>query len=340
MRLKNINKYIRWISNNNAEYKKNCMVSKEYANVCRRFSWAMLLKKPQSQIDKIASEKNEWVLNYVAERIPETIDKYRNYPVPENLKDPQKDIKVWSMFWQGEENAPELFRMCIESARRHTGQDVIVLSEHNYSQYFEIPDYMIRKHKEGRLIVQHICDFMVVAVLAAHGGYFTGATVWNSQDIPAEILTAPFFSPAAKTDSPFFMSRSRWTGYVLGGNKEFPLFQFAVDALKEYWKNNDTAVDYLMLDYVFELACRTIPFINDVIDNLPDNNLMRNDLIGILGEPYDKEQFRKYTEGDTFLYKLSWKFGKKNKVTSDGKVTIYGHMINELNNGDAENDIQ
>lgn len=329
MKIKNIKKYVRWLKGTRAKYKKNCNVSKEYADICDRLSWAMLLKRPKEVQNRIAREKNEWILKYVAARIPETLKKYKDYHAPENLYYPQKEVKVWSMFWQGEEKAPELFKVCIDSARRHTGHDVIVLSEDNYSQYFEVPEYMIRKHKEGKLIVQHICDFMVVAVLAAQGGYFTGATVWNSQDIPEDILKANFYSPAAKTDDPFFMSGCRWTGYLLAGNKEFPLFQFAVDALKEYWKNNDIAVDYLMLDYVFELACRTIPCLNDVINNLPDNNLMRNDLIGILSEPFNEEQFRKYTEGDTFLYKLSWKFGRKDKVTAEGRETIYGHMVNE-----------
>ncbi len=329
MKIRNIGKYIHWISSTNTNYVNDCKISKKYASICRRFSWAMLLKKSQNQIDKIASEKNEWVLNYVAERIPDTLEKYKNYPVPNNINDPQDKICGWSMFWQGEENAPELFKMCIDSARRHTNQDVVVLSESNYNQYIQIPEYMVNKYRDGKLIVQHICDYIVVSVLATHGGYFTGATVWNSQDIPEEVLKAPFFTPAAKTDSPFFMSRSRWTGYVLGGNKEFPLFQFAMDALKEYWKNNDIAVDYLMLDYIFELACRTIPCVNETVNNLPDNNLLRNELIGILSEPYNKEQFKKYTEGDTFLYKLSWKFGKKDKLTADGKETIYGHMVNE-----------
>ena len=324
-----LKQYSRWLKNTRNKYKEDCIISKEYANICFHLSCAMLLKRPQKEQQKIAKQKNEWILKYISKQIPKTLSKYKDYPTPHNLYDMQKDVKVWSMFWQGEENAPELFKVCIDSARRHSGHDVIVLSENNYSQYIDIPEYMIKKYREGKLIVQHICDFMVVSILAKHGGYFTGATVWNSQDIPEEILRASFFSPAAKTDNPFFVSGCRWTGYLLRGNKEFPLFQFAVDALTEYWKNNDVAVDYLMLDYVFELAYRTIPCVKEVIDNLPDNNLLRNDLIGILSEPYSEEDFRKYTHGDTFLYKLSWKFGKKDKLTENGKETIYGHMVNE-----------
>ena len=176
-------------------------------------------------------------------------------------------------------------------------------------------------------MIQHICDLMVVSILAAEGGFFTGATVWWSQDAPDGVLNAPFYTCRAVTDCKESISRSRWVGYVMGGNKDFPLFSFARDCLLEYWKKCDQAVDYLMLDYVFELAYRNIPCVKEMIDSLPEqNNMLRNELIMHLGDPYDKETFRKYTEGDTFLYKLSWKFGRKDIRTQEGSKTNYGHM--------------
>jgi len=248
---------------------------------------------------------------------------------PDDLRDLQKEVKVWSMWWQGEEKADKLFRMCIDSARRHTHHDVIVLDQNNYKDYFDIPEHMLKKHSEGKIALQHICDFMVVSILAAQGGFFTGATVWWSQDKNDEFLRTPYFTPKVASSRPFFMSRSRWTGYLLAGNKDFPLFSFARDCLSEYWRNADKAVDYLMLDYVFELAYQTIPCVKEMIDELPDNNLLRNEMIGLLGKPFNEDEYKKYTEGDTFIYKLSWKFGNKDLKTPDGKETYYAHLLNE-----------
>ena len=170
---------------------------------------------------------------------------------------------------------------------------------------------------------------MVVSIMAAEGGFFTGATVWWSQDKGGEFLRTPFFVCKAETKRKYLMSRSRWVGYVMGGNKEFPLFPFTRDCLLEYWRKCDKAVDYLMMDYIFELAYRNIPCVKEMIDNVPDNNLLRNELINRLSEPYDEENFKRYTEGDTFLYKLSWKFGNKAEKTADGRITNYGHMLGE-----------
>lgn len=327
--IKRINKYWRWVKKTKASYDENKKASKDFAKICLDLDIAMLLNKSEADIDEKAVRKHEWMNKFMEETCCETVAKYRAMEPPVAIKELQEETKVWSMFWQGEEEADKLFRMCIDSARQHTKQPVIVLSKDNYKDYFTIPDYILEKYKDGKIMVQHICDLMVISILAEHGGFFTGATVWWSQDATDELLRTPFYTCRAASKRPFFASRSRWVGYVLAGRKDFPLFAFTRDCLYEYWRKCDRAVDYLMMDYIFELAYRNIPCVRETIDNLPDNNLKRNELIHQLGNPYEEENFRQFTEGDTFLYKLSWKFGDKSVTTSDGKDTNYGHMLKE-----------
>ena len=327
--IKHINRYWRWCKEHYKCYRDNCKINRHYAKLCLDLDIALLRQLPDKEIDKFAMRKHKWVLRYIEERIPETIKKYNDMPAPSNLFEPNPDVKVWSMWWQGEENADPLFRMCIDSARRHTGHEVITLSKDNYSKYFEIPEFILEKHREGKIALQHICDLMVMSIMAAEGGVFTGATVWWSQDVDDVFLKSPFFVCKAETQSKYLISRSRWVGYFMIGNKEFPLFSFVRDCLHEYWRKCDQAIDYLMMDYIFELAYRNIPCVKKMIDELPDNNLLRNELINVLSEPYDPKTFKKYTEGDTWLYKLSWKFGKKKIFTEDKRITNYGHMLEE-----------
>ena len=327
--LKHINKYRRWVKNTLSTYRDNCRFDPTYARLGLALSTAQLLQKPD-MIDRAAQRKHEWVLAYMERNCSETIRRYRDMPAPDGLWQQQRAPKIWSMWWQGEENADPLFQMCINSARLHTHQPVITLTKDNYTNYFQIPDHILQKHAEGKIMIQHICDLMVVSILAAEGGFFTGATVWWSQDAPDGVMNAPFYTCRAISKSLENMSRSRWVGYVMGGNKEFPLFPFARDCLLEYWEKCDHAVDYLMLDYVFELAYQNIPCVKEMIDSLPEkNNMLRNELIMHLGDPYDAESFRRYTEGDTFLYKLSWKFGRKDPYLQNGEETNYGHMLSE-----------
>ena len=327
--INHLNKYWRWFKKTQADYRDCLTVSRELAGINRRLAIAALLGQ-QEKLERVSDEKHAWILDYVSARCPETLKKYRGMDAPADFGGPNPEIKVWSMWWQGEENADKLFRMCIDSARRHTHQPVITLDKENYSKYFEIPEHILRKHAEGKIALQHICDLMVVSILAAEGGFFTGATVWWSQDATEELLRAPFWTCRAVSESRVNMSRSRWVGYVMAGRKEFPLFSFARDCLQEYWKNSDKIVDYLLLDYVFELAYQNIPCVRAAIDALPpQNNMLRNELIYHLSDSYDPERFKRYTQGDTFLYKLSWKFGNKAEKTLDGKSTNYGHMLEE-----------
>ena len=327
--INHLNKYWRWLKKTQADYRDCLTVSRELAGINRRLAIAAL-RGQQEKLERVSDEKHAWILDYVSARCPETLKKYRGMDAPADFGGPNPEIKVWSMWWQGEENADKLFRMCIDSARRHTHQPVITLDKENYSKYFEIPEHILRKHAEGKIALQHICDLMVVSILAAEGGFFTGATVWWSQDATEELLRAPFWTCRAVSESRVNMSRSRWVGYVMAGRKEFPLFSFARDCLQEYWKNSDKIVDYLLLDYVFELAYQNIPCVRAAIDALPpQNNMLRNELIYHLSDSYDPERFKRYTQGDTFLYKLSWKFGNKAEKTLDGKSTNYGHMLEE-----------
>ena len=324
-----ISKYRRWLKQDIASYRDTKLVSKELAKINRRLNYAQLLGKAE-KAEAISDEKHDWILRYIEGKCPKTLKRYREMVSKRDACTPNPEIKVWSMWWQGEENADKLFRMCIDSARRHTHQPIITLDKDNYTRFFEIPEHILKKHEEGKIALQHICDLMVVSILASEGGFFTGATVWWSQDATEELLRAPFWTCRAVSESHLNMSRSRWVGYVLAGRKDFPLFSFARDCLHEYWKNSDKAVDYLLLDYVFELAYRNIPCVRETIDALPDkNNMLRNDLIYHLSDPYDPEEFKRYTEGDTFMYKLSWKFGKKDEVTGDGRITNYGVMLRE-----------
>lgn len=109
--IKRINKYVRWVKNTAKNYQtdKN-NVGREYARLCLNQSVALLLQKHDA-IEKTSAAKHEWVLSYMEKACAETVEKYRNIPAPANLKDLQPERKVWSMWWQGEENAEQLFRM-------------------------------------------------------------------------------------------------------------------------------------------------------------------------------------------------------------------------------------
>ena len=54
---------------------------------------------------------------------------------------------IWIMWWQGYSNMPPIVKACFESVKKHISENVkvILLTKDNYSDYVDIPDYIIDK---------------------------------------------------------------------------------------------------------------------------------------------------------------------------------------------------
>ena len=128
-------KYLRWLRKDRENYRDACLVSKELAKIERRLNFVQLFGKTE-KAERLSDEKHDWILRYIEGKCPETLNKYRNMATPSGVGEPNPTLKVWSMWWQGEQNADKLFRMCIDSARRHTHQPVVTLDKDNYRDHF------------------------------------------------------------------------------------------------------------------------------------------------------------------------------------------------------------
>ena len=102
--VKHIKKYVNWLKKDRAAFQDACKISKELAQINRRLNYA-LLRNQTAKTEAISQEKHRWILNYIEDRCPETLKKYRAMGTPIDLGEPNPEIKVWSMWWQGEENA-------------------------------------------------------------------------------------------------------------------------------------------------------------------------------------------------------------------------------------------
>lgn len=78
--------------------------------------------------------KHETVLKYLEGRFGDYYASY-DYGAPLPPLDPALEGKIWMCWWQGEENAPEIVRACIDSVRRNAGgHEVVVITDENLSR--------------------------------------------------------------------------------------------------------------------------------------------------------------------------------------------------------------
>ena len=67
--------------------------------------------------------------------------------------------KVWVMWLQGMENAPEIVKTCYNSLVNNlTDKNIILLTEENYRNYVTFPDYIQTKIDKGLIGKAHMSD--------------------------------------------------------------------------------------------------------------------------------------------------------------------------------------
>ena len=288
----------------------------------------------------IPEKGQKWVYNkyyiptiysFLNKKYAPLVEKYKNRP----SKNKEGDT-IWTMWWRGEENAPELVKSCINSIRRHTDKKVIVLDKDTYYNYVEVPDFLFTLIEEGRMTLTKLSNIIRLKLLSQYGGFWMDATVYVTKDLPENLFTDKFYTHHDRmTDG---ISRLRWSTFFMGG-LDVLLFDFLYDAHILYWKDmlpkkKTGIIDYFLFDFFIILAYEHLPIIRKEIDSVPLNNPHMHDIEPILSHTYQG-----FFE-DTFAYKLTYKI--KCKKDKDGKETYFGRIVSdgELNEVHNKNQVK
>lgn len=287
----------------------------------------LYLSHPRDCFYQQAQKKHEFVLSYLKKEMEPVIEKYRAVPeIPTEKTEPSNRI-IWTLWWQGEENAPPLVRACIDTMKKNSnGARLIVITRDNIADYIVLPNYILEKNAKGYICNAALSDIIRYALLEKHGGLWLDSTIFVSKPIPPEYFTYSFFSqhtqPVEKTA---WVQNNAYHGFVVGGKPGAKMVSFAKEMFFEYWKTHDTAVDYLMVDYILYLAMREYPEIRQEINSLPWSSERLYELVSLLDSPFDKAHFDQLCDACIFS-KLDWH--RKYRDTVRGRPTYYHHLLN------------
>lgn len=267
-------------------------------------------------------EKHKIMLEYYTKTFGNFLNEYK---INVENKEDMSNV-IWICWWQGEENAPLIVKKCIESIRKHAGKHkVIVLTEENYKEYVTIPEWVEKKRKDGIITRTNYSDLLRLSLLAEHGGMWLDSTFYCISDEIQEYFKLPLWSIKRPEYFHASVASGYFAGYSLRCNYENRyIFATIRDYFLNYWKNNDIMVDYLMVDYMIELAKNNNPQIEEEFKRITPNNENCDELFKILQETYNQNLWESLKK-DTSLFKLTWKqYFPKEKV---GKKTFYGMLI-------------
>lgn len=213
-------------------------------------------------------------------------------------------LVAWSMWWQGEEKAPDVIKACWESKRRNLPKNVkqIVITEENYKDYVEIPDYIVNKVNDGNIRLTHLSDIIRAILLYKYGGIWMDAAILMTAPMPEECLEYTLYTRKSYDGHyPYyarFGSDLSWNIQFFCAKAGNILFQFWMEAFFYYFKKNNKLKYYMTSDYLLAIAINIFPQIRKQLLNIPFNNVRQQDIRIHCYDKYTEEKYQEYTLGN------------------------------------------
>ena len=239
----------------------------------------------------------------------------------------QKNSKIiWTLWMQGYENAPELVKSTIDSIRKFAELNnfqFILLEENTIEKYIVFPKLIKEKMDLGVIDYTKISDILRVSLLAKYGGTWVDATIYMKEEFDSSLLLQNYYTikTGGIEDYSPNISNNRWKGCFLSGNSS--LFNFTRDFFFEYYSRYDIAVDYLLIDYIFDIAYKYDEKIKNQMLELEKSNPNLFWLESHLGDEFDQKVWDNITE-TTKVFKTTYKLSEEIK---SNKNNFYSKLI-------------
>ncbi len=236
-------------------------------------------------------------------------------------KERRASDRVWVLWLQGMDNAPDLVRACNRSLLEHLPEKrVTVLSTGNMDDFLDIPGYIHDKHRAGKIPMAQYSDLIRANLLVNHGGAWMDSTVLlTGSELPRYTMDLPLFcfkqlNVSNKDAAPILSSSWYICGYTNSS-----ILELTQKLLWEYWNTHDRIEQYFLFHIFFALSCRRYPEEWDAVPMF--NNATPHELMFELGDGYSPERWAQICRA-TDIHKLT-------RHIKYGFGTNYQHILDE-----------
>ncbi len=232
--------------------------------------------------------------------------------------------RIFSIWFQGEDKAPDIVKACFRSMRANCSQELVVLDETTLRDWIELPDYIIRKRDEGRIRPAHFADICRVELLYRYGGVWLDATDFVTSPVPDTIMNEDFFIYMSGT------KRKGWYSFVQNcffrARKGSFLLKAWRDAIYEYWRNEDGAADYFVHQLLFKTVVENNETAAEYFARMPkvEQDPTHNVWLKYRSTPFDAKLFEELT-ADSFYQKTEYK-------SKDAREPVKGSFSDVMQN--------
>ncbi|MBD5275717.1 MAG: hypothetical protein HDS37_06405 [Bacteroides sp.] len=242
---------------------------------------------------------------FVMDYLQRYADDVRNFDAGKTdvADEPERAFTIW---FQGEDEAPALVKACFRSMRRHLKQELVILDEKSLFEWISLPDYIIDKWKKGAITHAAFSDICRVELLYQHGGVWLDATDFVTAPIPESIMNEDFF---------VFMAGKKVRGNYakiqscfMRGRKGNPILSVWRKAIYLYWKKENRKINYFWMHFLLRLVVENNEVARREFSKMPkiDQDPTHELWEAHAGDIYDKDEFNRICDG-SFFQKTNFK---------------------------------
>lgn len=262
--------------------------------------------------------KHKTIIHYLEKKYNSFLIEFLNKPT---FLSQNNDNIIWSFWWQGEENAPDIVKLCFASMEKNKGNfRLIIINQNNFDQYMQLPEYILDGVKTNKIDLTHFSDLVRVYLLFTYGGIWLDSTILLLKQIPESLGSYNFYTGKLLQEKINCVSERRWNIAFLGGKRNGQYFDFILHFYYKYWESENKLIDYFLTDYMTQIAFDKLDTCKKEFQLVPFNNEKIFDLD--LNDTYSEEKLKFYLT-DTFVFKnqrrrIFSKFDKNNQITFYG----------------------
>lgn len=217
---------------------------------------------------------------------------------------------VWTCWLQGMEDASYMVKKCVESQKKAL-QDYEhrVLTLENYHQWVEVPEYIEKKFRKGRIPRALFTDLLRLAVLKKYGGVWLDASVlftgFENEKLlnrlhkieQSEFTIFRYFQRGKKEP----VGLSNW--FIAAHPNDF-VVSTVLDMLLAYWKDYNCTVDYYIMHLFISMCLNAVP---SIAESMPRENSYHSIMLGsVLAKDYNEDWWND-VKAHVFLHKLNYR---------------------------------
>jgi len=237
------------------------------------------------------------------------------------------DSVIWTAWFQGLENAPDLVKRCIGSFSKVKNKKVIILTKDNWKEYIHIPDIIVDRLNKGGMTYTSFSEVVRLQILSTYGGLWLDATVYIDKEIPEDLFSLNVLSLKGVKEFADGESTKLFPVYFMNVPYAYEPIKRIRDYLFSYWLLNKKSLDYFFVDYCLKLVYLENNEFSRDIKKIPIIGKDRFLMSDLFNKGYNEDDAAILRSNPVGVYKLSNKIFYATK-TSFGENTFYHYFVN------------